>query len=182
MADDVAATGKAAPGREALKWDRVVIEVATRKNDTVVFYPAQERLRGRWRNSNLGFGSQPSEALMRMPDIPGIHVFVEVRDRRVGFRDPLAYKENARVLEEASAAHKAMDSDGRPIVPVPDVVKDEVEDTEIATWLYWMMRLVQAEYAVLIKGSLPKDEAEIHRAFPGATVRKTFRDSKKVEA
>jgi hypothetical protein len=153
----------------------VVVEIADPLNRQVLFGPNQERLRGRWDPHNLMLGDTSSVGLMQMPVIPGVLVALDLREKRGSITDPLAAPENARLLAQTSNFHRELWK--QAISPRPSVVQEEMSDDDVATWLYWIMRVVIAGQARVVQGVVPKDEKAVKKLVPRGHIRKDFYNS-----
>lgn len=149
----------------------VTIEIASDQNNSVQFPPTMEILRGRWANSNVLVGQSARNELSRMPDIPGIHIQVSVRQRQARLYDPLA--EQPDLVRKINDCYKVIE--GKEGGPMKDrTIKDMTPD-DIKTWLFWMARTVEAGQARVVKGTLPS-LAEI-ADLPGKTRIEQFNQS-----
>jgi hypothetical protein len=166
-----------APGLDA---PDVTVEVMERTNGNVLWGPTGSVLRGHWDSHNMCPGDQSEAGLLRMPEIPGVYLTVSPRQRTVAVQDPLRLDENRQILAEASRIHR--DLFKREFTHVPEDVRPDQSESDLATWLFWMMRLVKAGMARLVAGRLPEREEEIRRAFPGAVINKKFFDSAEQQA
>lgn len=150
----------------------VTIEVNESRNNNVMFLPLSENLRGRWDAHRLNPGDQSIAGLHRIPVIPGLHVSVIAADRMCRVDDPLEMPGNRQLLAEINSVHKQIFK--RELTFKSAVVRQPVDDDEMATWVYWMMRLVKGGLANVVTGSLPRSDDELAEWFPGAKVRRKF--------
>jgi hypothetical protein len=110
------------------------------------------RFRGRW--SSVGLAGKTSEmGLMNLPEIPGIHLAVDPKRRRVRALDPLAWPENEQVLQQANDIFKKIN--GSQGAPAGDMFVKHPTETHIKTALWEMANWVRDGKAVLVHGHLP---------------------------
>ena len=152
----------------------VLVEVDNGQNDTLLWNPSQEKLRGRWSWFNIPRGQGSERGLGSMPDIPGMHIQISPSARTARIYDPLSQPEHAARLQEINTIHEAIWS--QTIRPVPESKIESLDDDAMATWLYWLIRGVKAKHLVVRQGRVPKVE-DLVRAYPDAKVRKNFYDS-----
>jgi hypothetical protein len=169
-------TSPNSPGRPPLP--EVTIEIGDEMNRQILFGPTQERLRGRWDVHNMQRGDTSGVGLLQMPTIPGMYVILSPRERRGMILDPLAQPENINVLARISETHNSLFS--RPCKPCEPIIREDMSDDDIATWMYWIWRCVHAKQARVLSGKIPETEAEIQRALPRAHIRKDFYNSVQV--
>jgi hypothetical protein len=127
----------------------------------------------------LGWANQPrgessERGLTRMPTIPGMYVRVDVRNRKAAVTDPLAEPENAELLRRVSEVHA--DLFRQHCTAVDAVVRVNLSDNELATWLYWVWRELEAGHFRLVAGKKFGLE-DLAAAFPKARIRRQFYDS-----
>ena len=156
----------------------VTIEIAGPINENVLFPPLQERMRGRWEKRKLPLGD--TGEIYKLPDIPGLYIRVDPRSKTLQMIDPLGLPENADLMKEIARKYKEiaglgsdLSGDKRPREGVRKVVKN---DDEVATWLYWMWRLVSEGMAVKISGP-DLTLTLLQEAYPEAKVRRNWYDS-----
>jgi hypothetical protein len=154
----------------------IVIEIAGNRNRQLLFGPTGQRLRGRWDSHSLAPGDTSQAGLMKMPQIPGMYVTLNARDRVGKVEDPLGFPENRVLAMEVSRIHKGVFN--QDVTAVPPLVRDGLMPEDVATWAYWMMRAVNDGQARLLSGRLPEGEEEIIRSVgDGVKVKKLFYDS-----
>jgi hypothetical protein len=153
----------------------MAIEIACPLNRNLLWGPRNIVLRGRWDSHNLTPGDQSQAGLLKMPVLPGIQLRLDARNRRATITDPLADDENRSLLNEANAVHEAVF--GSRFSPWDEVVYEDMSDDALATWMYWMMRAVNAGNARVLDGRIPQREQDIRRTLPGAVIVKKFQDS-----
>jgi hypothetical protein len=170
-------------GAAAVPAGEFSIEVDTGSNDAVLFPPTQDRLRGTFSAHNLVMGDTSSVGLFQMPNIPGMIVRVNCRTRTASITDPLAQPANADLLNEISKKHKVI-FQGHGVTSVPDREREGLTDDELASWVYWLMRLVQGKKARQTTGSsdIPRTERDVKKMFPNATIKKDYFNSMSAHA
>lgn len=139
----------------------IVIELGDDRGRQIYFQPINETFRGKWDN-NLMRGQQASNApgLAEMPTIPGICVALDVQRGRGRAFDPLALPKNATLLAEISGKYlSATKVEGGPM---EEKVHENLRPSQIKTWLWFMLNLVEGKKAELLQGTLPK-RAEIRQ-------------------
>ena len=166
------ATGNATPSQPARpnglaefrRLGEIVIELGDDRNRRFLYPPTQQELRGAWRKANL-IGITMDVRMTQMPDLPGLHVFLDCRKARVRIADPLAAPENKAILQQAQAVHKDV---FRTLAgPEADYVEEGLNETKLKTHLFWIRRLVDAGSARVVQGELP--DMETIEALPGMT-------------
>jgi len=145
----------------------VTIELATERNDDVVFRPASvEPLRGRktpggW-NGATAKNDPNVQALLTMT-IPGLRIELDVKNRHGRIYDPLGLPENERLMADIAARAPSASVFGgnapagpanRKLLPVVEVAKRSMTEQEVATWFAYMQRLVRGGKAILVSGDL----------------------------
>lgn len=166
-----AARGDASPEEQRRP---LTVEVGGGQNQNLLWGPTAARLRGRWDGHNLAGGDQSEAGLRKMPTIPGVHVVIDPRARKCRLVDPLSLPANRGLLQQVNTVFRHLfrrDTDA-----VPEYALDNATDDQLATWLYWAMRLVQGENGRVVSGECPRDERAIAALYPGAKIEKKFFD------
>lgn len=138
------------------KWkhNELVVELVGSKNEYFLFRPLRTRLRGRWsRNNIVGMavsGRAPEYA--NMPDIPGIHVCLDVKGRILQAIDPLGFPENKKILDEANRIRKPWQGEGQPW---NDMVSKSLTDSEIKSAMWYIAALHRTGKTRLVHGGVP---------------------------
>ncbi len=120
----------------------------------------QRTLRGSWSNMKLlraGGGRNLGEVGQSLPDIPGIHCTVDFRASVVEFTDPAppeVWEDLNRTLQTAPTAIVGV---GQNFGPVNDT-SEPVDAHTLKTFTRELLRLVNAEKATVVKGTLPSLE------------------------
>lgn len=142
----------------------VVIEIGDHRNRNILWPITQVVLRGRWNRSNLS-GTTMAQVMTAMPDLPGMHISCDPSRQQARIFDPLADESNADLLFKAQRIHEqAYRTTAGPEKPI---LQENMTDTEIKTWLYWMRRFVDNNQARIIHGHL-LDQEDIKK-LPGKT-------------
>jgi hypothetical protein len=152
----------------AIVWpSEFVVEIATRLNQNVFFHPVGETLRGRWLTANVSPMSLNSE-ILKVGDLPGVRIRVDAPRRKADIFDPMGLPEKRDALEgfqkRCRAELSSMFNEG----PLPAKTYQNMSDTDLKTWIYWIRRLVNVNHVEIISGSVPTLE-EIE-ALPGKTM------------
>jgi hypothetical protein len=150
----------------------VVVEFGDGNNRNMLWPPTQDRLRGWWDRTRLPPGETSEHGLFKMPNIPGIHIRLNPRDRVATIFDPL--EDDKDLCAKVSDTHKLLF--GRPCTFVPRSTHRLRSDDKLATWLYWLIRMHAAGHCAVREGKLPTLE-ELAAALPKARVRRNFFDS-----
>lgn len=141
--------------------DEIVIEIRAPKNEDVMFEPMRSKLRSAWRRAGLPAGSTSRSAhLLSLPDLPGMRVCLTPSQRVGKVVDPLGFDENQTLLLEANAVFRNLPSHRKDQHPAPDRVYTKLTQDDVATWFYWMKRLVDKGEAVVVSGSLDRKPPE----------------------
>jgi len=147
-----------------MNWNpkELVIELAGNKNQRFLFEPLGAVLRGRWDRARVTDTSSNTQ-MTNMPDIPGIHVALDLKSRCLRAMDPLAWPENQETLRRANVILKgATLAQGRPW---DTSVMRNLTETEVKSALWAMLGYVEGGKAIVRHGQFPtKDEV---LAMPG---------------
>ena len=140
----------------------VVIELGTKQNQKVLFHPTGESFRGRWSDAMMkGNSSVNFPELQSLPEIPGIHISLNGREKVGKVFDPLAEAQYKPLVLKLQAIGKKIDGvSGSPVLAPdgPSSRQTDLNDSQVKTWYYWMKMLVEVGHAVLRKGTLPSFE------------------------
>jgi hypothetical protein len=131
---------------------QIEIELGCKRNRPKTWAPTRQVLRGHWLKANLT-SDERSEALEPIPDIPGIRITIEPERRLAVIYDPLGLPRNIEKLREVSEAF--LKFSGQKSTYMESTKHEELSDTDIKTWLYWMARLVKSGDATVTVGELP---------------------------
>ena len=141
------------------------------RNFTITTPPLNRHVRGAFDVTRLGqridMGSvdgrktgQPdmSSTARRIPSIPGIHLEIRPRERKARLYDPLAEEPGKQVLEEYNllAEHNREKLRG-PYAAEQPVTKD-LDDDQLKTLLFELLRKNESGSIRVIKGELPTRE------------------------
>jgi hypothetical protein len=132
----------------------IVIELFDRRlgNDILVD-PLRDKFRGRFvRSMQNGTAREEEASLNALPDIPGICFALDPVKKEVRLFDPMGLPGNAQRM---TAFNAAMQQAGKqPFAPVPEKTIPLGTQDGVATWLYWMRRMVfEHKLAVHVPGS-----------------------------
>jgi len=142
------------PAVDVTSTRELVIELGTEQNQDVMFNPLRKRFRGRYDRHLLPPGSIGGEnsMAMRIDQVPGIYVTIDLGRKRARIVDPLSLPENKALMAHIN---KCIGGIGTKYDPVAEEVHENMSDKQIATWIYWMARLVKKKYASVVSGSFP---------------------------
>lgn len=147
---------------EVVKMGPVTIELGDRKNRSFMFPITQELYRGWWKRENLG-SDELVEETEALPNIPGIHITVNPRAKTVKVHDPL--NEDVELARAISAA--VQKGFNKAEGPMKDVTYTDLTDTEVKSWMHYVVLYVRAKKAVVVAGELPTPDQV--KAMPGKT-------------
>ncbi len=166
----------ARPKSELETRGQIVIEFADDHNCWHMWPPVSESFRGRWLNANIPSQQKDQDGhIDAIGDIPGIRVGIDISRRRAIIFDALSLPEHADRLEKLTKVVKRVrNEDCKPNKPI---VRENMTDTEIKSWLYWGRRKLMVNQAIEISGQWPTLE-EIER-LPGKTRIEYFNSSAK---
>ena len=139
----------------------VTVEVASALNSNLWFRPCERILRGRFAIENVPHGSTPDELaqIFRGNPLPGLYITVDPSRRTAEVRDPMGDPQRkdqlAEVVRRIKAARVVMAWNEEPTFEKTDR-RENLSDTDIKTWLYWMRRAVDSGHAEVVHGSLPR--------------------------
>ena len=137
-----------------IKADEIVVIIDHPKNSDVLFSPANVNLRSRILPSRL-YGAPPQYQKFSMSGIPGQRIHLNAKKREGRITDTLADDENKQLLEDLKTFRAQLDPPKYDSDPVDEIVKKNLTEEDVATWLFWMVRLVEREEAELVQGKLP---------------------------
>lgn len=133
----------------------IIIELDNGKNGCVLFPPLMEIRRGRI--TPEGWGSNPPEHAGELKTVPGYRFALNIAGRSCRNFDPLALEEEADTLARVNACLKVEHGNTKPNItgsPGREQRRDNLPDNVIASWHYWMKRLVEEDkFARLIQGT-----------------------------
>jgi len=130
-----------------VKTGEIGVEIGDDFNSNPDFKPLSITLRGRWSANHVPRGTTAKHSpLLKLPDLPGMHLFLNVDERTARVVDPLQYEENASI-KLAWREYQAN------LEPLPEQVIEELDDQQVASWVYWIGRLIEKGEATLLDGS-----------------------------
>lgn len=128
-------------------------------------------LRGRWSSSVVAYADK-SEALKSMssvPIIPGIHIWLDVRERKAGIYDPLRDTDEGRRIW--TDVKKILDryafAFGGPYAPWEPVTQDNLTIDDIKGWAFHMRTALDGGLAQYVPGSEQLPTIDKIKAMPG---------------
>ena len=143
----------------------VVLEVGDDKNRCIMFGPSQMRLRGWWKRENL-IGISMHETLTQMPNLPGLHIVLDLPNRVLKILDPLSFNENKDLLVQAKKIHKEMFRTDAG--PEKEYREEDCSDTKIKSWLFHVRRMLDNKQCRIISGAMPSMDKIVE--LPGYTM------------
>ncbi len=159
------------------------IEIAGPNNENHQFGPTKHILRGRWSAHHVAEFSK-HDALNRIhkiaPVIPGMRVRVEKvkgGSYTCSIYDPLRDTDEGRALWEKlrPACEGTPFFPGKGKIELPESVTFPMCDHDtVKTWMYAMVRVVDAGYGIITKESNPLPTLEQVKAMPGRRRREHF--------
>lgn len=135
------------------KSNELVVEINTRLNQSVLFLPLMETLRGRWMISRVKLAD--TGALSGMPDLPGQHICIDVKNKSVRVVDPLGFEENAQMLNKANNLASAKSVGQVKQRPRDELVRNNMPDWELKSLLWQVLNLYDGDKVSVIQGNLP---------------------------
>jgi hypothetical protein len=140
------------------------VEIDTPTPSTVILTTIPMRLRSRW-SINKVAGKTIGRDMYRMPNVPGMHVVVNIKDSTVTFHDPLS--DNQELMANVSRVINSITAiKGPDRCPVPTTTQQLSKD-QLKTLLFEMHRRVNQDpvSAKIVRGTLP--DPEQIEAMPG---------------
>jgi len=132
----------------------IVFELGGRQNQYFHLKCLDARLRGRWSKSNeIGTPSQRVN-IGALPEIPGIRVRIDAKQRKLIAEDPLGYPENENLLRTCNNILTASVFEGKEGRPWPPMVKEGLTNTELKTALWELACLTWDGKAKAVHGDL----------------------------
>ena len=132
---------------------QIVVEVDTPTNGNYMFKPTGEVLRG-----HLDVKRDPvllrSREVGNLPPIEGQMIVLDMTAKIGRVVDPLGTPEGRVVLAGVTQRLKNSGLDHREQSPKTDKTY-HLNDEEVATWCYWMKRMVDTNLGRLVEGSFP---------------------------
>jgi len=134
--------------------DDVVIEVDDEKADQWVFNPAYTRgpLRGRYEYHKLPRAMNRKGGFFTKA-IPGMYIWLNVKEKKAGIVDPLGFPENASLADEIAAYREV-----KRFVPERSTERVDMTANDIATWWHWMNAAVTRKGITGINEQMPEDD------------------------
>lgn len=151
---------------------QVVIEMTAPRSRRVIFKPNESKpLRSRWNHaaaSRQGSASASLTELMAVaPDIPGMAIALDVKNRIGKVFDPLRETEDGRAIW--SRMKPVLDANpdlcGPDTQPQKTSMRENMDEDAMKTWLWEMRKLVDSGVATVVSGQMP--EKEQIRKLPG---------------
>jgi hypothetical protein len=144
-----------------------VVEIANATNSPVWFHPVGRALRGRWARINVPARCVGDGDIALLPDLPGLRIKIDARQRCASIYDPMGESENKDALERFQRVMTQLGPIRVKEGPEQPERFPNMDNTALKTWLFWIRRTVNAGMAEIVSGHLP-DLAAIAR-LPGRT-------------
>ena len=127
------------------------LELGDDQNSQIRIFALQRTLRGRWSNRNVVV----QHNLSTMPDIPGIHLTVNLRESKITISDPLNGDKKLcqRIRAAENQATLTVSTAGRCGI---DTVETVLNTDQMKTVLLELNGLVASNSATVIKGQMPE--------------------------
>jgi len=160
MAEASTETRNGSPGRTGRPGNVFTLELGGDNNQMIRVFTMQRTLRGRWSNRNI----RVQHNLSTMPDIPGVHLTVNLREGKVSVSDPLNADKKLcqRIRHAENQASITVSQAGRCGI---DSTESQMNPDQMKTLLLELHGLVNDGAARVVSGTM-LDLAEI-KAMPG---------------
>jgi hypothetical protein len=146
-----------------------IIEISGGKNDSVYWPITSDRLRGRWNSVHTaGFQLSPwlSDIVRIAPTIPGIHIALDIQERKARIFDPLVETDEGRELwAQLEPVYKSR-KPGKVRLMDTSVFAD-LSDDAVKTWAFNMRSLLDGKMAAKVSGPELPSASEIRKKMPG---------------
>lgn len=133
-------------------------------NQNFLFKPLMEILRGRWMVRRVKLAD--TGKLSAMPDLPGQYIAIDVKAKTYRVVDPLGFPENEDVLQAANAIRDATNIGGGKAKPRPEIVKQNVKDSDMKSLLWQVLELFESGDLTVVQGTMPSRKQVLE--MPGA--------------
>jgi len=147
-----------------------IIEIAGPNNESVVFDPVGQRLRGRWSHvATAGHTIHESLAALQRaaPEIPGIYIALDPQARTARVFDPLKETEEGQriwsLIQPVLTTYEAFLNNGRPW---DTQVYENLTPDQVKTWAFEIRNVLDCGYGRMVSGPEPPPLATI-KAMPG---------------
>jgi hypothetical protein len=129
----------------------IEVELDGPRNEHVLFFPLNMRLRGRLDVDRIAEPLARSRFTKSLAVIPGQRIGVDI-DRKVGYVEDALYDNEHLSLRRLIEDKEVFGQEFR----LPPQ-RQEFEQVDVPTWLYWMQRIVRSGKANLVQGEFPAD-------------------------
>lgn len=143
------------------------VEFANDSNGNTLCPITKRRWRGRWSLGNMK--NRLPDDNFNMPDLPGMRVQVNGKNRKVHAYDPLSLTESRNLLKEARTVAARFGIGSEPEKPY---IGESLNDDDLKQWCYWCRRWIDNGQVVLLAGRIPEMAAIL--ALPGQVVYNSF--------
>jgi hypothetical protein len=152
--------------------EELTIEFDAERNRNVAFGPEKIFCRGTIRRDRFLPYEAASEDISTLPSvIPGLRLTINGRTREARIWDPLGLPENAELLRTLSRQQnnwaRVPEQWKQSVQPEKELVRRDMSETQIKTWLHEISKLVAAGMCQVLSGRLPKQDTI--RNLPGMT-------------
>lgn len=131
----------------------LVVELNGSLNQNFLFKPLMENLRGRWMVSRVKLGD--TGALSGMPDLPGQHICVDVKQKSLRVVDPLDFPENEQLLAKANGILEAKNVGRGKMRPRDEINKNNLNDNAMKGLLWQLLELYDTGKLTVVQGTMP---------------------------
>lgn len=139
-----------------------VIEISGPQNESVIFLPLRQRLRGRWDFSKTHHREKSDEMrslAVEVPVIPGICIALDTEKKTGTIFDSLAETDQGReVMRRIQGVYERFPFVFGEKVKTWDRAEHQLSIDDLKTWAHFMRALVNDGYAVTLKSELPPQE------------------------
>lgn len=156
------------------------VQMGDDKNRNFVWPMDHRLLRGRWSHANI-VGVTMDERFVKMPDVPGILVDVDVDKRILRLMDPLAHPENKHLLEKAQAiAQQSFNTKcSFDFQPNGILVRRDLTNNQLKSVCWYVRRFLDARCCEVVRGRVPS--ADQCLAMPGSIAVEVYDSSPLVD-
>ena len=127
------------------------VEVGDDRGRRIVWPLDRQSLRGRWSTKHAPSGGV-TQSMADMPDIPGIYIGINFKEKAIAFIDPLNDMSNKELLNKINRTHKRVFfTNGSP-------EKDRIrrlDDDSFKTAVYQIRRMLDNSQCEVKKGEVP---------------------------
>jgi hypothetical protein len=131
----------------------IIVQLDSPKNQTICFDPLQAMFFGGYKQAGLPPGASSRQGDAReYPDIPGRRIVLDVDGRFGEIQDPLGDEANRDLLAQVNQIRRKHGK--HDIAPTSTERHEDMQPTNIATWLWHMSKHVDVGEARVLQGDL----------------------------